>query len=74
MDKVTSLQVNMNREITALKEIIFKTRLDTIPCLRNTGDPVNEAILRIYERSAAYFQDMDAEILIEHPEVNNVEE
>ena len=69
-----TLQVTMNQEIATLTEIIFKTLLDTIPCLRNTGDPVNESILRIYERSAAFFQDMDEEILIEHQEVNNVEE
>ena len=73
LEEVTSMQVTMNREIAALTDIIFQTLLDTIPCLRNTGDPVNEAILRIYERSAAFFQDMDEEILIEHPEVNNVE-
>ena len=64
----------MNREIAALTEIIFQTLLDTIPCLRNTGDPVDEEILRIYERSADFFQEMDEEILIEHPEVNNFEE
>ena len=74
LEEVISMQVTMNREIAALKEIIFQTLLDTIPFLRNTGDPVNEAILRIYERSAAFFQDMDEEILIEHPEVNNFEE
>ena len=70
------MQVTMNREIATLTEIIFKTLLDTIPCLRNTGDPVNEAILRIYERSAAFFQEeiLIEEILIEHPEVNNFEE
>ena len=74
LEEVTSMQVTMNQEIATLTAIIFKTLLDTIPCLRNTGDPVNEAILRIYERSAAFFQDMDEEILIEHQEVNNVEE
>ena len=69
-----TLQVTMNQEIATLTEIIFKTLLDTIPCLRNTGGPVNEAILRIYQRTAAFFQDLDEEIPIEHPEVINVEE
>ena len=62
----------MNRE--RLTEIIFATLQDAIPCIRNDGSPVNEVILRIYERHAALFQNMNAEILNEHPEVNNVEE
>ena len=62
----------MDREIANLTEIIFATLQDAIPCIRNDGSPVNEIILRIYERHAAFFQ--DEEILIEHPEVNNVEE
>ena len=57
-----------------LTEIIFQTLLDTIPCLRNYGDPNNQVLLRIYERSAAFFQDMNEEILVQHPEVNNVEQ
>ena len=78
LEEVTSMQETMNSEI-ALTEIIFKTLLDTIPCIRNDGSPVNEAILRIYQRSAAVFLDMDEEILIENPEligpeVNYVEE
>ena len=64
----------MNQEIANLTEIIFATLQDAIPCIRNDGSPVNEVILRIYERHAALFQNMDAEILNEHPEVNNVEE
>ena len=77
MEEVTSTQVIMIE--IALTEIIFKTLLDTIPCIRNDGSPVNEAILRIYQRSAAVFLDMDEEILIENPEligpeVNYVEE
>ena len=64
----------MNREIANLTEIIFATLQDAIPCIRNDGTPVNEVILRIYERLAALFQDMNEEILNEHPEVNNIEE
>ena len=64
----------MNQEIANLTEIIFATLQDAIPCIRNDGSPVNEVILRIYERHAALFQNMNAEILNEHPEVNNVEE
>ena len=64
----------MNREIANLTEIVFATLQDAIPCIRNDGSPVNEVILRIYERHAALFQDMNEEILNEHPEVNNVEE
>ena len=64
----------MNQEIANLTEIIFATLQDAIPCIRNDGSPVNEVILRIYERHAALFQDMNEEILNEHPEVNNVEE
>ena len=64
----------MNQEIANLTEIIFATLQDAIPCIRNDGTPVNEVILRIYERLAALFQDMNEEILNEHPEVNNIEE
>ena len=64
----------MNREIANLTEIIFPTLQDAIPCIRNDGSPVNEIILRIYERHAAFFLDMNEENLIEHLEVNNVEE
>ena len=64
----------MNREIANLTEIIFATLQDAIPCIRNDGSPVNEVILRIYERHAALFRDLNEEILNEHPEVNNVEE
>ena len=74
LEEVASMPVTMNREITALTEIIFATLQDAIPCISNDGGPVNEIILRIYERHAAFFQDMNDEILIEHPEVNNVEE
>ena len=63
----------MDREISSLTAIIFATLQDAIPCIRNDGSPVNEIILRIYERHAAFFQDMGDEILIEHPEVNNVQ-
>ena len=73
-DGRSHFEVIMNREIANLTEIIFATLLDAIPCIRNDGSPVNEIILRIYERHAAFFQDMNDEILIEHPEVNNVEE
>ena len=41
----------------------------------NTEDQVNEVILRIYERNAAFYQEINEEILIDvHQEVNNVEE
>ena len=69
----SQFKVIMTREL-ALTAIILKTLLDTIPYICNTGDPVNEVILRIYERHAAFYQDMNEEILIEHLEVNNVEE
>ena len=62
----------MNRE--RLTEIIFATLQDVIPFIRNDGSPINEVILRIYERHAALFEDLNEEILNEHPEVNNVEE
>ena len=64
----------MNQEIANLTEIIFATLQDAIACIRNDGSQVNEVILQIYERHAALFQNMNAEILNEHPEVNNVEE
>ena len=64
----------MNQEIANLTEIIFATLQDAISCIRNDGTAVNEAILRIYERHAALFQEMNEENLNEHPEVNNVEE
>ena len=62
----------MNRE--RLTEIIFATLQDVIPFIHNDGSPINEVILRIYERHAALFEDLNEEILNEHPEVNNVEE
>ena len=74
MEEVSIIQVHipMNREIANLTEIIFQTLLDTVPCLHNYGDPNNLVLLRIYERSAAFFQDMNEEV--QHPEENNVGE
>ena len=70
----TEFTVIMDREIANLREIIFATLQDAIACIRNDGSQVNEVILQIYERHAALFQDMNEEILIEHPAVNNFEE
>ena len=61
----------MNREITELTAIIFANLLDVIPLISNTDDSVDSILLNIYYRNAAYFQDMNQEVLIEHPEENN---
>ena len=75
MEEVRSnFLTKMDREISRLTAIIFATLQDAIPCIHNDGSPVNEIILRIYERHSAFFLDMGDEILIERLEVNNVEE
>ena len=71
--QIKNFLTTMDREISSPTAIILATLQDAILCIRNDGSPVNEIILRIYERHAAFFQDIDEEILIEHPEVNNVE-
>ena len=71
--QIQNFLTTMDREISSPTAIIFATLQDAILCIRNDGSPVNEIILRIYERHAAFFQNRDEEILIEHPEVNNVE-
>ena len=47
--------------------------LDTIPLIHNVDDPVNPAILRIYERNAAVFNNTEENLNI-HQEVANIEE
>ena len=62
----------MNREITELTAIIFANLLDVIPLISNTDDRIDLNLLNIYYRTAAYFQDMSQELLIEHVEENNI--
>ena len=62
----------MNREITELTTIVFANLLDVIPRISNTDDWFDPILLNIYHRNAAFFQDMNQELLIEHPEENNI--
>ena len=62
----------MNREITELTATIFANLLDVIPLISNTDDRIDLNLLNIYYRTAAYFQDMSQELLIEHVEENNI--
>jgi len=64
----------MNREITTLSDLAFYNLLDAIHLISNTGGSVNQTILSIYERNAAVFQNINQDGLIEHLEVNNIEE
>ena len=63
----------MNREITTLSDLAFYNLLDAIHLISNTGG-FNQTILSIYERNAAVFQNINQDGLIEHLEVNNIEE
>ena len=62
----------MNSEITELTAIIFANFLDVIPLITNTDDAIDPNLLNIYYRTAAYFQDINQEQLIEHVEENNI--
>ena len=62
----------MNREITELTAIIFANLLDVIPLISNTDDRIDSNLLNIYYRTAAYFLEMNQELLIEHIEENNI--
>ena len=61
-------------EMALVTEIIFANLLDVIPLISNTETEINQAILRIYERNAAFFLDMNHEFLIQHPEERNFTE
>ena len=62
----------MNQEIIELTAIIFANLLDVIPLISNTDDRINSTLLNIYYRNAAYFLDMNQELLIEHIKENNI--
>ena len=64
----------MDGEMTILTEIIFANLLDAIPLISNTESEINPSILRIYERNARFFLDMNHELLIQHPEESNFTE
>ena len=42
----------MNRETTDIQELALANILDIIPLISNTGEEMNAAIWRIYERNA----------------------
>ena len=54
-------------------EIIFANLLDLIPLISNTETETHPAIMRIYERNAAFFLDMNPD-LIQHQEERNFTE
>jgi len=62
----------MEREITTLRDVIFANFLDAIPLLSNIDNEINPAIFRIYERNAAFFQDIIDDFFIQHPEESNI--
>ena len=62
----------MNEEINELTAIIFANLLDVIPLISNTDDKIDSTLLNIYYRNAAYFLDMNQELLIEHIKENNI--
>ena len=64
----------MDEEMTLVTEIIFANLLDAIPLISNADNENNPAILRIYERNAAFFLDMNHELLNQHPEERNFTE
>ena len=61
----------MDRETLA---VLFANLLDAIQLISNTDNEIDPAILRIYERNAAFFQDSADEFLIQHPEESNFTE
>ena len=64
----------MDEEMSNFIEIIFGNLLDAIPLISNTDNEINPAIFRIYERNAAFFQDIIDDFFIQHPEVSNITE
>ena len=64
----------MDAEMARHTEIIFANLLDAITLISNTDNDNNPAILRIYERNAAFFLDMNHDFLIQHPEERNFTE
>ena len=64
----------MDEEMSNFIEIIFGNLLDAIPLISNTDSGINPAILRIYERNAAFFNGINDEYLIQHPVENNFTE
>ena len=62
----------MNQEIRELTAIIFANLLDVIPLISNTDDRIDSSLLNIYYRNAAYFMNMNRELLIEHAEEINI--
>ena len=45
----------MNRD--ALTDLAFANILDVIPLIRNTGEPIEPALLRIYERNSLILEE-----------------
>ena len=74
IEEVRLKNLIMNSEITELTAIIFANLLDVIPLISNTNDRTESSLLNIYYRNAAYFQNMNQELLIEHPEEINIME
>ena len=64
----------MEREISTLTDVIFANLLDAIPLISNIDNEIHPAIFRIYERNAAFFQDINDDFFIQHPEESNITE
>ena len=65
--------IEMDEEMSNHIEIIFANLLDAIPLISNTDNEFNPAILRLYERNAAFFQEI-IDDFIQHPEESNITE
>ena len=60
-------------EMALVTEIIFANLLDLIPLI-STETEIHPAIMRIYERNAAFFLDMNHDFLIQHQDERNFTE
>lgn len=49
----------MNRDV--ISDLVFANLLDLIPLIRNTDEEVDHAILRVYERTADIYEEIQFE-------------
>ena len=49
----------MNREV--ITELVFANLLDLIPLISNTDEEIDHVILRVYERTAAIYEEIQFE-------------
>ena len=49
----------MNRDV--ITDLVFANLLDLIPLIKNTDEEIDQAILRVYERTAAIYEEISFE-------------